>query len=605
MLLGTRLALLLSIGAPALAQTPGLVPLNDLGTGTYNGAEGGLYPGGVNVPPLPHLDAAMSAAARVVPRDPAGQPHPQGAIVLLAIGMSNTNQEFAVFERTEDADPDRNGRLVLVDGAVGGQDAATIANPSAAYWNVVSQRLAAMGLGASQVQVVWLKEANQGAWTGFPSWAQTLRDDLEAIVANLHDEFPNLKLCYLSSRIYGGWGGAGEPKAYESAFAVKWLIEDQIAGDPALNHDPALGAVEAPLLLWGPYLWANGSTPRSDGLTWEPADLESDHTHPSPSGEQKVAALLSAFFDAEPTAAAWWPRRSDVSLLALETTKDAHVSAASPFANFGGALQLEVAGGASPARAYVGFDVSSLGAPVLRAKLSLRVPTAASGGGTVSLASDTSWTESSITWSNAPPPGSTLASVPQSSRDGTLAAAVTGAVNADADGRVDVVLSAVGASQTAYHSREAGQPPRLSLAVSCSNGGPPGLSDADSDGVVDACDCAPRDPGIWARPPEVASLRWSTVEWLEWDPAAAQSGIDTRYDVMSGDLADVANRWTGPADLCLVDGSTGTQAQDTAPSPLPGGARFYLVRGDGGCGAGPWERASDGRDRLTAACPGG
>ena len=38
--------------------------------------------------------------------------------------------------------------------------------------------------------------------------------------------------------------------AYESAFSVRWLIQEQIKGDPRLNYDPAKGAVRSPLLLW-------------------------------------------------------------------------------------------------------------------------------------------------------------------------------------------------------------------------------------------------------------------------------------------------------------------------------------------------------------------
>src|SRR5262249_36050538 len=160
----------------------------------------------------------------------------------------------------------------LMDTALGGQTAAAISDPSAAYWTTMMQRLQVMGLTPAQVQVAWLKEADAGPPDNFPVHAQTLRDELELIANDLHDKFPNLRLCYIASGISGGHAAPGslnpEPQAYESGFSVKWLIEDQIHGDPALNYGQLPGPVRSPVLLWGPYLWANGTTPRTDGLVW-------------------------------------------------------------------------------------------------------------------------------------------------------------------------------------------------------------------------------------------------------------------------------------------------------------------------------------------------
>src|SRR5439155_512616 len=125
--------------------------------------------------------------------------------------------------------------------------------------------------------------------------------------------YPNLRVAYLSSRIYGGYNAAGlrlvnpEPFAYESAFAVRWLIQDQIKGNPRLNADLKQGKVVAPVLLWGPYLWADGITPRkSDGLVWERKDLGQDGVHPSPAGGEKVADLLLKFFKTDAGAQKWF-----------------------------------------------------------------------------------------------------------------------------------------------------------------------------------------------------------------------------------------------------------------------------------------------------------
>jgi hypothetical protein len=587
------------------AQTPGLVPLNDLGAGSYKGYQGGLYPGGSSTPPAAHAAAALQKGAQIVPRSILGDPDPNGWIVMVAVGMSNTTHEFAVFERTEDASAQRNARVVIMDTAFGGQNATAVADPNAGYWTVMMQRLSAMGLSAAQVQVAWLKEAESSPPDNFPVHAQGLRDNLERIANNLHDKFPHIQLCYVSSRTYGGYSPPGtlnpEPQAYESGFSVKWLIEDQILGDPGLNHDPAAGPVRSPLLVWGPYLWANGPSPRSDGLTWSATDFESDMVHPAPSGEMKVAQMLSGFFAVEPSAAAWWPAGSQPGnleeLRVFDAVKDASVRFDAPGSNAGSASQLLVQGGAAPVNAHLGFDVTTAPLPTAMAKLSLRVIEA--GGGFVHLVPDTSWGEGTITWSNAPPAGGLQSQMPQSSRDGTVAANVTAAVNADPDRLLSLRISSSAAVQQSYPSREGGQPPRLVLVAprSC-----PG-TDGDADGRADVCDCLPADGGSFAAPPEVSGLAWTGPATLAWDSLSPRSGSSTLYDVMAGDLAQVALLGGGPADRCLAGAEAGTALADPLPAPSPGEGWFYLVRGRNGCGTGRYEIATDGRDRLPGPCP--
>lgn len=297
--------------APALAQTcPTCTPLDDLTGAPHLGEPMGLYPGGTNTPPPAHLALALSAASNVVPRDAAGTPSSTGWIGFISIGMSNTNQEWSQFERNEDVRLGRNPRLITLDCAVSGKSADLIVNPADPYWPIVNARVAAAGLTNNQVQVVWLKEADGTVPdTSFPNHALTLKTHLRGIVQLLKDTFPNLQLCYVSSRIYGGYSTAParwEPLSYETAFAYRWMIDEQITGDPALNADPAHGTVEAPVLLWGPYLWANGATPRaSDGLTWILTDYESDHIHPALPGEWKVANLWTSFLASNVTCASW------------------------------------------------------------------------------------------------------------------------------------------------------------------------------------------------------------------------------------------------------------------------------------------------------------
>jgi hypothetical protein len=268
----------------------GFTPLSDLGARTFHGYRGGLYPGGRNAPPRRYLAQGLAAAARVQPI--------AGKIVLLSIGMSNTTMEFSAFAQLAAADPRRSAGVTLVDGAEGGMDALRIAPSDSPYWQFVEQRLQQAGATDAQVQAVWLKEAIAGESEGFPADAQRLRGALRQIVADLAAKFPNLRLVYVSSRIYAGYASTQlnpEPAAYDSGFAVKWLVGDRIDGH-----------IRGPWVGWGPYLWADGTTPRKDGLSWSCSDLGSDGTHPSPSGVQKVARALLAFFTGDPTAKAWF-----------------------------------------------------------------------------------------------------------------------------------------------------------------------------------------------------------------------------------------------------------------------------------------------------------
>ena len=304
-------------------------PLNDLGPGLYNGFSGGLYPNGMDSRPPTHEAAGLDIALnQIQPLNATGNVDTNnGKVVMISIGMSNTTHEFAsgsndgggtnaTFKTRADADPAKNPHLVIVDGAQGGQDATDWTNVNAMTWSVVGQRLAAAGVTSNQVQVAWLKEAlAQVAQYGvFPVHAQKLQGMLETIVRNAKIHYPNIKLLYISSRTrcYTADPTAlnPEPFAYEAGWATKWTVQDQINGTNNLNYNPTNGLVVAPWLSWGPYLWADGIHPRSDGLVWLCSDVVSDFTHPSTPGVFKVASELLAFFKTDPTATPWFLRKT-------------------------------------------------------------------------------------------------------------------------------------------------------------------------------------------------------------------------------------------------------------------------------------------------------
>jgi hypothetical protein len=284
--------------APARQSSPsadcsltstGLIPLTDMGRRHYRGDRGGLYPGGVNRPPVKYLRKGLTASRQVRPID--------GKIVLLSIGMSNATAEFSAFKRAADRDPDVNPKLVVVDGAQDGFDAMNVISRPV-YWDNVDDRLAAAGVSASQVEVVWLKESIAGEHRRFPQDAKALQTALRKIIATMRVRYPKLKIVYVSSRTYGGYAVTGlnpEPAAYDSGYAVRGVIQDRMTG-----------SLRGPWVAWGPYLWTDGLAGRSDGLTWSCDDVENDGTHPSKSGVQKVVNLLTTFFKTDPTAKRWY-----------------------------------------------------------------------------------------------------------------------------------------------------------------------------------------------------------------------------------------------------------------------------------------------------------
>jgi len=287
----------------------GFIPLIDMTADQdYFGQEGGLYGDGQNLPPLDHQRRASLATTAIQPRDAGGNPSPDGRIGLIAIGMSNAKAEFDRF--MEVAAFEKSPLVTLVNAARPGNVASYWARPDPDDdpWVFLENAIQHAELTPQQVQVVWLKQANGGPRPGrddFPVYAQHLRDDMATIVRRVRETYPNVQVVYLTSRIYAGYSRielSPEPFAYEGAFSVRWLIQDQMAG----GGESGVTYENAPLLLWGPYLWADGTTPRSDGLTWLCDDFKRDGVHPGDTGRQKAADLMLDFFKTDPLTSQWF-----------------------------------------------------------------------------------------------------------------------------------------------------------------------------------------------------------------------------------------------------------------------------------------------------------
>ncbi|MFZ0733559.1 MAG: Ig-like domain-containing protein [Candidatus Sulfotelmatobacter sp.] len=294
-------------------STP-MVALNDLGTGTYQGYEGGLYPNGSNARPTSHDSDGVAFAQGIVPLDQNGNYSPAGKYVLMAIGESTAQNEFNRFLPIANSDPAKSPYLVLVNGAQGGATPNNLTSTTSAYWaTVLNNYLPQNGVTAQQVVAIWMEDTDGIASGTFPTDITNLQSQYETIMQTMLTLFPNLKMVYFSSRVYGGYSnGVGspdnpEPYAFEVGYAVKWAIQDQLNGNSNLNYDPANGPVVAPWMSWGPYYWSNGMLGRNDGTVWDCEDFSPDGTHPSTTyGQLKVASPLLNFLKTDDTATPWY-----------------------------------------------------------------------------------------------------------------------------------------------------------------------------------------------------------------------------------------------------------------------------------------------------------
>ncbi len=327
------LALTVLCAGSLAAQTFHATPLTDLGTGQYLGQfQGGLFENGTNLVPMDHDAVLRAAAAGIVPRNTTGIPDHKGKIVFMSIGMSNTTNEWCEREidydaghpctansftgRAKASSSVNHGTMVMVDGAVAGQPLQNWLSPSSPNWATVNARLSTANLTGAQVQAIWLFHADSilqyAAPVSLPdpnADAYYFERNLGIILRELRGRYPNLKVVFLSSLTYVGYGChiVPEPYGYEQGFGAKWTIQAQINQERAGAIDPIAGdlsSAAAPRITWASYQWADDGNPRLDGMTWLTTDLWPDFCHPNdPSGVVKTSNLLMQYFLSSPYSA--------------------------------------------------------------------------------------------------------------------------------------------------------------------------------------------------------------------------------------------------------------------------------------------------------------
>lgn len=255
----------------------------------------GLYKNG-NLPPPDHLAKGVELGNRVEKLDTNGIPNTGGKLVIAFVGMSNFNREVARFIKLNTETYGRNRSKTWFNGCRGAWDLRRMVDSADEYWIWFHAGLVKRNISPKQVQVLFLKNSVARQTKSYPDDVAEYIVLLEKQITRVKQELPNLKQIYISSAIYSGYAIAGgprhEPGAYYEGLAVKEVVDRHVG--------------TLPWIAFGPYLWADGVVPRSDGLTWIcPNDYQTDLTHPSDLGTLKVAKIMLKFMQTFP-ATTWF-----------------------------------------------------------------------------------------------------------------------------------------------------------------------------------------------------------------------------------------------------------------------------------------------------------
>lgn len=147
----------------------------------------------------------------------------------------------------------------------------------------------------------------------------------------------------------------------------------------------------------------------------------------------------------------------------LGAVADTYVKASSPTSRYGSATLIRTDGD-PVTNGYLKFTVAEQTGDVLRARLRVWVEAGSSTGFVVRPVADSTWSETSTSWTNAPAIDSTAIAATGRTTSGTwvtldITPLITG------NGTFTAGLTSSGASSSSYGSRESGNPPQLLLDV--------------------------------------------------------------------------------------------------------------------------------------------
>jgi hypothetical protein len=286
------------------------IPLNDLGTNTYKGYVGGLYPNGMNSPTNQYAADLLSISSQIVPLDTSGNAISNGKIVFISLGSSIGGHTMQVLKTKTDTSSITNPKLKLINcnNGYGSGSLNSIANPADPYWDHVTKILTGTKSSYKQVQVIYLETDDSSRSVTWPARPNIVKNDIENCMRVFKKKFKNVKLVYLlgRTRTFGNqrpWNR--EPSPYYLGWGCKWAIEDQINGVPGTEYKGP-NAV-APMITWGFYKWAEMTPRKTDDFYWLLTET-SDGLHATDRGQDTLATRFQTFLLTDKYAGIWYAK---------------------------------------------------------------------------------------------------------------------------------------------------------------------------------------------------------------------------------------------------------------------------------------------------------
>ncbi|MGB4929409.1 MAG: hypothetical protein WBP43_05525, partial [Chitinophagales bacterium] len=190
----------------------GNIPISEIGPGFFMGYQGGLYPEGSNTMPMVHAQAGKNIGNSIKPLNEAGEvDFENGKVVFVAFGASTAGNTFNTFKSTVNNTPDLyNPCLKFVNLCLGGKGLESMVPPhNNLLWAYITDTLMVDAeISKEQVQIGWIKTASKDdSIPEFPMQADSLYDKYIPTIQRMKENFPNLKILYMSSHAYGGYAG--------------------------------------------------------------------------------------------------------------------------------------------------------------------------------------------------------------------------------------------------------------------------------------------------------------------------------------------------------------------------------------------------------------